>query len=53
MSTSEPSKEPEALDGPVEDWLATLKGPGAIGELLGREPAEQSSRGYVHTLREI
>jgi tagatose-6-phosphate ketose/aldose isomerase len=50
---SEPSKKPEALDGPVEEWLASLKGPGAIGGLLSRDPAEQSSRGYVHTLREI
>jgi tagatose-6-phosphate ketose/aldose isomerase len=50
---SEPSKKPEALDGPVEEWLATLRGQGAIGALLARDPAEQADLGYVHTLREI
>jgi tagatose-6-phosphate ketose/aldose isomerase len=50
---SGPSKEPEALDGPVEGWLSTLKGHGAIGGLLGRDVGEQARRGYTHTLREI
>lgn len=54
MTTSSgPSQEPEALDGAVDDWLATLKGHGAIGALLGRDAGEQASRGYTHTLREI
>jgi tagatose-6-phosphate ketose/aldose isomerase len=44
---------PQAPGGLVEDWLATLKGRGAIGALLDRDPAEQARQGYAHTLREI
>jgi tagatose-6-phosphate ketose/aldose isomerase len=50
---SEQSARPEALGGTVEAWLATLTGQGRIGELLARDPGEQESRGYAHTLREI
>jgi tagatose-6-phosphate ketose/aldose isomerase len=44
---------PQAPGGLVEDWLATLKGRGALGALLDRDPAEQARQGYAHTLREI
>jgi tagatose-6-phosphate ketose/aldose isomerase len=51
--SSESSAGREAPSRTVEKWLATLKGRGKIGELLERDPAEQGSRGYAHTLREI
>jgi D-galactosamine 6-phosphate deaminase/isomerase len=44
---------PQAPGGLVEDWLATLKGRGAIGSLLDRDPTEQARLGYAHTLHEI
>jgi fructoselysine-6-P-deglycase FrlB-like protein len=44
---------PQAPGGLVEDWLATLKGRGALGRMLDRDPAEQTRLGYAHTLREI
>src|SRR5262245_38703164 len=37
----------------LEEWLASLKGRGRIGELLDRDEAAQTSAGFVHTLREI
>ena len=53
--TPPPEGEPRsaALPSSVEDWLASLSGPGALGALLGPSPAEQLRRGYGHTLREI
>jgi tagatose-6-phosphate ketose/aldose isomerase len=41
------------LEGSVDQWLESLQGPGAIGELLKVSPGEQIARGYGHTLREI
>lgn len=37
----------------LDDWLASLGGVGALGELLGRPWGEQLAQGYGHTLREI
>jgi tagatose-6-phosphate ketose/aldose isomerase len=37
----------------VDEWLASLAGRGALGELLAVSGEEQLRRGYGHTLREI
>jgi tagatose-6-phosphate ketose/aldose isomerase len=37
----------------VDEWLASLSGPGVLGALLAPSPEEQVRRGYGHTLREI
>jgi tagatose-6-phosphate ketose/aldose isomerase len=41
------------LEGSVDQWLESPRGPGAIGELLSLPTGEQIARGYGHTLREI
>ena len=41
------------MNGTVDEWLAALAGPGALGGLLGTPREEQLRRGYGHTLREI
>jgi len=41
------------LPSSVDEWLASLAGRGALGELLGVSGEEQLRRGYGHTLREI
>jgi len=37
----------------VDDWLASLVGPGSLGAMLGLPWDEQLLKGYAHTLREI
>jgi tagatose-6-phosphate ketose/aldose isomerase len=58
--TSEPAagrvsknQEPRRLPVAVGEWLASLAGKGALGELLAPPFDEQVRRGYGHTLREI
>jgi len=41
------------LPSSVDEWLASLSSPGALGTLLSLSPEEQLRRGYGHTLREI
>jgi tagatose-6-phosphate ketose/aldose isomerase len=42
-----------AFGGSVDGWLESLRGSGAIGELLSVPGDERVARGYGHTLREI
>jgi len=53
--TPGPGGEPQNTHLPtsVDEWLACLAGPGALGSLLGPPREEQLRRGYGHTLREI
>jgi tagatose-6-phosphate ketose/aldose isomerase len=41
------------LPSSVDEWLASLAGPGALGALFGLPWEQQVRRGYGHTLREI
>ena len=51
----DPARRAEATPrgAPVDEWLASLSGQGALGALLSPSPEEQVRRGYGHTLREI
>jgi tagatose-6-phosphate ketose/aldose isomerase len=46
-------REPRSMPATPEEWLASLAGKGALGELLAPATDEQVRRGYGHTLREI